>query len=100
MQTARYFVGIAVEFTARMQLGHDDFGGGNALTIVHANRNTAPVVGDGNRAVFMDRNGNMIGMTRQRFVNPVVHNFIHHMVKAGPIVGIPDIHTGTLTNGF
>src|SRR3984885_3655495 len=42
VQAARDFVGVLVEFSARMQLGHDDFGGRYALFVVNAGRNAAP----------------------------------------------------------
>lgn len=49
VQTARHLVAVAVELAARVQLGHDDLGGGHAFFFVDANRNAAPVVADGNR---------------------------------------------------
>ena len=39
MQAAGDLVGVLVEFAARVQLGHDDFGGRHALFIVDAGRN-------------------------------------------------------------
>ena len=46
VQAARDLVGVAVEFAARVQLGHDDFGRRNALFLVDADRNAATVVRD------------------------------------------------------
>ena len=47
VQTARDLVGILVEFSAGVQLGHDDLGGGDAFFGVDVGRNAASVVGDG-----------------------------------------------------
>ena len=55
VQAARYFVGILVEFSAGVQLGHDDFGRGNAFLGMNIGRNAAPVVGDGDRAIGIER---------------------------------------------
>ena len=57
MQAAGDLVGVLVEFPARVQLGHDDFGGRDALFVVDAGRNAAPVVGDGAGAVGVERHG-------------------------------------------
>ena len=44
MQTAGNLVGILVELTAGMELGHDDLGGGNAFFFMQLDRESAPVV--------------------------------------------------------
>ncbi len=46
MQAAGNLVGILVELTARMQLGHDDLRGRDTLFLVDIDRNTAAIVGD------------------------------------------------------
>ena len=51
VQAARHLVGVLVEFSARMQLGHDDFGGGHAFFRVDVGGDAAAVVGDGDGAV-------------------------------------------------
>src|SRR5690606_20041928 len=43
VQTARDLVGILVELTAGMELGHDDLGGRNALFLVDAGRDAATI---------------------------------------------------------
>ncbi len=54
VQAAGYLVGILVEFSARMQLGHDDLGRGNALALVNIDRNAAAVVAHGDGAVGVE----------------------------------------------
>ena len=46
VEAARDLVGIGVELTACMELGHDDLGGRDALFRVNIDRNAAPVVAD------------------------------------------------------
>src|ERR1700689_3728336 len=51
VQAAGYLVGILIEFSAGMQLGHDDLGGGDTLTLVNVDGNAAAVVAYGDGAV-------------------------------------------------
>ena len=100
VETAGYLVRVAVELTTRVQLGHDDLGGGNAFFLVDADGNTAPVVTDRNRAVVVNCNVHRIRMTGQRLVNTVVHDLIDHVVQTRPVIGVTDIHARTFANRF
>ena len=44
MQAARHLVGVLVEFSAGMELGHDHFGGRDAFAFVDVGRDAAAVV--------------------------------------------------------
>ena len=86
VQPAGHLVGIAaligiVELTASVQLGHDDFGGGNAFFLVDADRDPTAIVMHGNRRIRVDFDAHKIGMSGQSLVNAVVHNLVHHMVQ-------------------
>ena len=100
VQAARYLVGVAVKLTARVQLGHDDLGCGNAFFLVDADGNTAPVITDGDGAVVVDCDVHRIRMTGQRLVDAVVHDLIDHVVQTRPIIGITDVHARTFANSF
>ena len=54
VQAAGYLVGILVEFSAGMQLGHDDLGRRDAFALVDVDRNAAAVVAHGDRAVGVE----------------------------------------------
>ena len=54
VQSAGDLVGILVEFSAGVQLGHDDFGRGNAFTLVNVDGNAAAVVAHGDRTVGVE----------------------------------------------
>src|SRR5262249_50969554 len=96
VQTAGDFVRILVELTARMQLGHDDFGGGTALAFMHIHRNTAAIIGHGAGTVGVERNRYDVAMTCDLFVYCVVDLCENLGWRAGPIVVFADIHAGPL----
>ena len=99
VQAARDLVGVLVEFTARMQLGHDDFGGRHALFVVDAGRNSAPVVGDGARAVGVEGHGHKLRVAGQSLVDGVVDDLIDHVMEAGAVIGVADVHARPLAHG-
>jgi hypothetical protein len=39
-------------------------------------------------------------MASQSFINRVINNLEHHMVETAAIVGVTDVHTGTLAYGI
>jgi len=98
VQTARNFVGIVVKLAARVQLGHNNFRCGNTLFLVHTDRNTAAVVADGGRAVGIEDDFGLIAIAGQRFVNRIVQHFVNHVMEAGAVIGIADIHTRAFAN--
>ena len=102
VKAARHLVGIVVrrvlELTARVQLGHDDFGGGDALFRMNAGRDPAPVVLHRNRAVGVQSDQDLVAMPCQRLVDRIVADFENHVMKAGAIVGVADVHARTLAH--
>ena len=100
MKTAGNLVGVLVEFSTGVQLGHDHFGGRNALLGMNANRNSATIVSNRNRVVAVQNHADRIAITGQSLVNAVVDHFIDHMVQARAIIGIADIHARTLANSL
>jgi hypothetical protein len=59
VQAARHLVGIVVgrvlELAARMKLGHDDLGGGNAFLLVDVGGDAPAVILDRDRAIGIER---------------------------------------------
>ena len=100
VQAAGDLVGVLVEFSAGMQLRHDDFGGGNAFALVDVDGNAAAIVAHGDRAVRIEDDLDRGRVTRQRFVDGVVDDLVHHVVQAAAIVGVADIHARPLANGI
>ena len=44
VQAAGNLVGVLLEFSAGMKLGHDDLGGGDAFFLVDVHRNAAAII--------------------------------------------------------
>lgn len=82
VQAAGDLVGILVELTAGVQLGHDDLGRRDALLGVDVGRNAAAIVGHGDRAFRVQRHRHFGGVAGERLVNGIVHHLIDHVVEA------------------
>jgi hypothetical protein len=82
-----------------MQLGHDHFGGRYALA-VNIGRDAAAIVAHAARAVGIERDGDLLGEARQRFVDRIIDDLVDHVVEAGAVVGVADIHARTLAHGI
>ena len=83
-----------------MQAGQHDFGGAHAFFFVDAGRDAAAVVAHGHAAVAVERQfapGRVAGL---RLVDRVVDNFEGHMVQAGAVIGVTDVHAGALADRF
>ena len=99
VQTARNLIAVLVELSARMQLGHDDLGGADALALMHVDGDAATVVAHADAAVGMDLDLHEVRVTGQNLVNAVIDDLIDHVMQARPVVGIADVHAGTLSHG-
>ena len=99
VQAAGNLVGVLVELSAGVQLGHDDFGRGNALALVNVDRNAAAVVAHRHRAVGVEDDFDRGGVAGQRFVDGVVDDFVDHVMQAGAVIGVADIHARPLAHG-
>ena len=104
VQTARHFVAILVEFTARVQFGERDFSRRTLgfVLIVHldARRNPAPVIGHADGIIGMDGDHDVIAMSGKRFVDGVIDHLKHQMVQARAIGRIADVHPRAFANGL
>jgi len=100
VQTAGYFVGVVVELASGVQLGHYNFCGGTLLFVVFLDlgRNPAPVVLHADRIIGMYGHGYRVAMTGQRFVYGIINDFKYHMVQAGAIAGVTNIHPRPLAH--
>src|SRR3546814_4562656 len=91
---------LVVELTAGVQLGHDDLRRRDALFLVDVDRDAAAVVGHRYRAVLVDGHGDVVGVAGQGLVDRVVDHLEHHVVQAGTVVDVADVHARTLADGF
>jgi hypothetical protein len=100
VQAAGDLVGVLVELPAGVQLGHDDLGGRDALLLVDAHGDAAPVVGDRDAVVGVKRDRDGVRVARQRLVDAVVDDLVDHVVQARAVIGVADIHAGPLAHGL
>ena len=100
VQAARDLVGVLVELPAGVQDGHDHLGGGDALALVDVDRDAAAIVGHRDRAVGIDGHVDPSGVAGQRLVDRVVDDLEHHVVQAGAVVGVADVHARPHAHGL
>ncbi len=98
MQAAGDLVGVLLEFSARMKLGHDHFGGGNTFFLMDAGGDAAAIVAHGAGAVGIEHDIDAVGVAGQGLVHRIVHHFIDHVVQARAVIGVADIHAGALAH--
>src|SRR5712691_9962435 len=99
VQAAGNFVGLAVEFSARMQQRHYHFHRGALFRLVHVHGNAAAVVHHSDGLVGVHGDVDLIGVAGQRFVYGVVHHFPDEMVQAH-LSRRADVHCGAQAHGF
>ncbi len=100
VQATRDLVRVVVEFSAGVQHGHDDLGCGTLFFAVDVGRNAPAVVLDGDRFVGVNRHDDAIAVPGQGLVDRVIHHLENHVVQAGSIIGVADVHPGPLADGF
>ena len=100
METAGGLVGLAGEFAARVERAEDDFEGGFVREFrVRIDRDTAAVVSDRDRVVFVQFDFDPVGVASDGFVHRVVEHFGHKVMKRA-FVGAADVHAGAFADGF
>src|ERR1700683_3276887 len=99
VQAAGNFVGVAVEFSAGVQDGHDDFGGGLFFGGVHVHGNAAAVVNYSDAVVFVHSDVDLVAEYGHGFVHGIVRNFPDQVMQSH-FAGGTDVHRGTFADGF
>ena len=99
VQAAGNFVGVAIEFSAGVQHGHHDFGGGLFFRGVHVHGNAAAVVDHGDAVVVVHGDVDFVAIAGHGFVDGIVHHFPDEMVQAH-FAGRADVHRRALAHGF
>ncbi len=105
MKTAGYFVGLLFKFTAGMQHGQDDFERGfplqlGVLNVLHrVNRNAAAVIDHRHGVVGMERHIDVLGITREDFIDGVVDDLVDQMMQTLNS-GRANVHRRPFADGF
>jgi len=82
-----------------VKLGHHDLSGRNPLFGMNINGNAAAIVDDSARSVSIQNDMNFRRKAGQRLVDGVVDHLIDHVVEAGAIVRIADVHARAFADG-
>ena len=82
-----------------MQVRHDDLCRRDAFFFVNRHRNTAAVIADRDRPIAIHRHLDTVTDAGQGFVDRIIDDFINHMVQSRSVIGISDIHAGSLADG-
>ncbi len=98
VEAAGDLVGIVIKLTASMQHRHDHLGRRYPLIRVHIHGDATPVIIDRDRVIAMQDNVDFIAMACQRLIDGIIDHLEHHVMQSGAIIGVTDIHTGTLAH--
>ena len=99
VQAAGHLVGVVVELSAGVQLGHDDFGRRASFLFVDVDRDAAAIVLDRHRIVRVNGDGDAIRIAGQGLVDGVIDHLVDHVMQAGGVIGVADVHARPLANG-
>lgn len=99
VQTAGHLVGGVVELAARMELGHDHLNGRDLFLGVDVHGDAAPVVTNRDAVVHVKHNFNARAVARHRFVDGVVHHFVHEVVQT-TVIRAADVHGRAFPHGL
>ena len=100
VETAGDLVDVVVELTARVELGHDHFGGRAVLALVQVDRNAAAVVLHRDAVVGVDRDHDLGRVAGLHLVDRVVDELEDHVVQTRGVIGVADVHAGPLADRF
>ena len=96
VQAAGDFVGLVVEFSARVQAREDQLDARHLLFRMDVDRHASTVVRHGHGIVLVQRDIDFLGMTRKRFIDRVVDDFVRKMIRPGGV----GIHARAATHGL
>ena len=99
MQAAGDLVSPTAEFSSGMQDGKYYLHCRNTRFMINSDRNSPPVVNDGNRIPLVNSDINRITETGQRFIYRIIHDLIDQMMQ--PSAGCSTyIHSGTFPDSL
>ena len=89
-----------MNFAAGMQPGQHDLGRGDAFLRVDIGRDAAPVVAHGDAAVAVQGQFDAGGEAGLDLVHRVVDDLERHVMQAGAVIGVADIHARAAADGI
>ena len=100
VQAAGHLVGVLVELAAGVQAGQHDLGRGDAFLDVHVGRNASAIIAHGDAAVAVQGQFDVGGEPGLDLVHRVVDDLERHVMQAGTVIGVPDIHARSAAHGI
>jgi hypothetical protein len=92
-------IGLFVEFTPRMKLGHDQLQGADPFGGMYVYRNTPAIILHPDYVFPFQYHEDRIAVTLHGLVHRIVHHFVYQMMKPVDACG-PNIHTRPLAYGL
>lgn len=99
VEPAGDLVGAFAEFAAGVEVGEDEFEGGDFVFGVDVDGDAASIVGYGAGAVVVDGDGDGVAVAGEGFVDGVVDDFEDAVVDAA-FVSVADVHVGAFADAF
>jgi len=99
MKSAGNLVGIIIEFSAGMKLGHDNFHRRHPFSFMNTDRNAATVVHHTDAVVLVNNDLDGVADSGHGFIDAVVHNLVDQVMKPFE-VHVSDIHGGSFSNSL
>ena len=99
VEAAGDLVGLVVELAAGVEHGHDDFGRGLLLLLVHLDRDAAAVVDDRDGVVDVDEDVDVLAVAGQGLVDGVVDDLVDQVMEPFG-AGAPDVHRRPFPDRF
>ena len=99
VQAAGILVGALAEFAAGVQIGQHQFHRRHLPFRMHIHRDAAAIVADGDGAIDVDGDFDVLAIAGQMFVDGIVQHLEDAMVQAA-FIGVADIHAGAFADGL
>ena len=93
------FVTALAVFAAGVQGGEHHLDAGNAVFGMNVDGDAAAIIANGDRAVHVDGNVDLVAMAGEMLVDGVVQD-LGNAVMERPFIRAADIHAGLFTHGF
>ena len=81
VQAAGEAVGLVVELAAGVQARQDEFDAADFLLRVDVDRHAAPVIGNADRAVLVERNVNLLAVAGDGLIDAIVDDFMSEVIR-------------------
>src|SRR5574344_2421950 len=96
MKPTTYVIAFATELATSMQFCKAYLNSAFMLWLVHSRWNTTSIVNNFTTAIFLQKHLYVITIASKCFINTVVNNFCHQMVKSS-FISASNVHSRSLS---